>query len=364
MSLAPLRADSTAAAQATTHNLVSSPLSGRGACTPDGCERYEVTANISFNDFLDIFNPLQHIPVVGTLYRAITGDTVSPSARVMGGALYGGPVGAVAGMVSAVGEQTTGADPGRQLLGAMQSPTATAPATTPTPPPPRTAIASATPPSSATGLVQPPPAVTETVVADTSRARPPTTPATAATSPSAAAPGASGSAGRTTIGLAVAAALAEAARDNTAAANAANATNMNVANGHTPTTPAATSDAAADSAPTPAWRAAAERAAAAAARPNHHFSATHSRSVPQPFQNRARPQPAAWTPPTPPSTANMPAGATEAGAISTAAPTIPQPANIAVPAEAIPETMMRNLQKYQDQARNNSSLTPRTRVDG
>jgi len=27
-----------------------------------------------FHDLLDIVNPLQHLPVIGTLYRAITGD--------------------------------------------------------------------------------------------------------------------------------------------------------------------------------------------------------------------------------------------------------------------------------------------------
>ena len=32
----------------------------------------------TFLDMLDIINPLQHIPVVSTLYRAITGDTIEP----------------------------------------------------------------------------------------------------------------------------------------------------------------------------------------------------------------------------------------------------------------------------------------------
>ena len=28
----------------------------------------------SFGDILDLINPLQHIPIVGTIYRAVTGD--------------------------------------------------------------------------------------------------------------------------------------------------------------------------------------------------------------------------------------------------------------------------------------------------
>ena len=43
-----------------------------------------------FDDFLDIINPLQHIPLVGTLYRSITGDEIDAPARLAGGALFGG----------------------------------------------------------------------------------------------------------------------------------------------------------------------------------------------------------------------------------------------------------------------------------
>lgn len=46
-----------------------------------------------FDDFLDIINPLQHIPIVGTLYREITGDEIHAPARLAGGALFGGLLG-------------------------------------------------------------------------------------------------------------------------------------------------------------------------------------------------------------------------------------------------------------------------------
>ena len=42
-----------------------------------------------FFDFLDIINPLQHIPIVSTIYRAVTGDEIGPVARLIGGGVYG-----------------------------------------------------------------------------------------------------------------------------------------------------------------------------------------------------------------------------------------------------------------------------------
>lgn len=35
------------------------------------------------NDFIDTINPLQHIPVVSTLYRSLTGDQITPAAPSM-----------------------------------------------------------------------------------------------------------------------------------------------------------------------------------------------------------------------------------------------------------------------------------------
>lgn len=72
--------------------------------------------SLSFGDFLSIFNPLQHIPVVGSIYRAITGDTIAPAARVIGGGLFGGPMGLIASAFNAIIEQTTGSDLGEKAL--------------------------------------------------------------------------------------------------------------------------------------------------------------------------------------------------------------------------------------------------------
>ncbi|HPF77710.1 MAG TPA: hypothetical protein PLF01_00340 [Alphaproteobacteria bacterium] len=69
-----------------------------------------------FADVVDIVNPLQHLPVVSMIYREITGDKMHPMAQIIGGAIYGGPVGAVVGTVNAISQVQTGKDIGEQAL--------------------------------------------------------------------------------------------------------------------------------------------------------------------------------------------------------------------------------------------------------
>ncbi len=72
-----------------------------------------------FADFLDIINPLQHIPIVGTIYRAITGDEISSSASIFGGFLFGGPLGFVTAIANAIFGEASGQDPGETVLAAL-----------------------------------------------------------------------------------------------------------------------------------------------------------------------------------------------------------------------------------------------------
>ena len=72
--------------------------------------------SFSFRDFLDVINPLQHLPVVSTLYRWITGDSIGAVPRMIGDALYGGPIGFVTGLVNAVVKQESGKDVGEQVI--------------------------------------------------------------------------------------------------------------------------------------------------------------------------------------------------------------------------------------------------------
>jgi hypothetical protein len=61
-----------------------------------------------FDDFLDVINPLQHLPGVGMLYRAITGDRMEPPAELAGGALYGGVYGFLGALGSIAFQEITG----------------------------------------------------------------------------------------------------------------------------------------------------------------------------------------------------------------------------------------------------------------
>ncbi|HZH28725.1 MAG TPA: hypothetical protein VEY95_16250 [Azospirillaceae bacterium] len=74
----------------------------------------------SFWDFLDVINPLQHIPIVNNLYREATGDTIKPTAQIVGGVLFGGPIGLLAATLNASAEQEHGRSIGGQLLAALR----------------------------------------------------------------------------------------------------------------------------------------------------------------------------------------------------------------------------------------------------
>lgn len=74
----------------------------------------------SFGDILDIANPLQHIPIVSNIYRALTGDAISTPARIIGGTLFGGPIGFFSSLFSSLFSNTIGADiASRQAAGTV-----------------------------------------------------------------------------------------------------------------------------------------------------------------------------------------------------------------------------------------------------
>lgn len=70
----------------------------------------------SFWDLLDVINPLQHIPVVSSIYRELTGDTIDAPARMAGGALFGGVFGFAAAAANSVLEAETGEDLGGHMM--------------------------------------------------------------------------------------------------------------------------------------------------------------------------------------------------------------------------------------------------------
>lgn len=78
------------------------------------------TVALTWQDALDTINPLQQLPVVGEIYRGVTGDTISGVARVAGGFLFGGIAGGlVAALTAAFAEAHDGKGPGEQLVAAL-----------------------------------------------------------------------------------------------------------------------------------------------------------------------------------------------------------------------------------------------------
>jgi len=112
------QAAATAKTESNDDNLITGSLQtgGSGKESPAGTD----DDGFSFDDFLDMINPLQHLPIVSTLYREMTGDEMEPAARIVGGAIYGGPIGAGISVAEAVLEQATGDDLGGHVMSLLQ----------------------------------------------------------------------------------------------------------------------------------------------------------------------------------------------------------------------------------------------------
>lgn len=63
-----------------------------------------------FGDLVDMVNPLHHIPLVGHVYREMTGDQIRPISQIIGGAVFGGAIGAAGSLVNVIIEEETGRD--------------------------------------------------------------------------------------------------------------------------------------------------------------------------------------------------------------------------------------------------------------
>jgi hypothetical protein len=71
----------------------------------------DVEQEFGFADLLDVVNPLQHLPVIGWIYRGITGDKMGAPAAIAGGALYGGPIGFAGAILAAAFDSLSGDRP-------------------------------------------------------------------------------------------------------------------------------------------------------------------------------------------------------------------------------------------------------------
>lgn len=83
------------------------------------------TGTFSWRDIVDALNPLQHIPVISTIYRKLTGDQMGYASRIAGDTLFGGVVGSlisslVSSIVNVFVDSTTGKDIGEHLVAAVK----------------------------------------------------------------------------------------------------------------------------------------------------------------------------------------------------------------------------------------------------
>lgn len=85
---------------------------------------------LTFGDILDIINPFQHIPIISTIYRELTGDRISPGARVIGDGLLLGPIGAAFAVGNVFLAEVTGRDLGEHVVALLKESPADAPPTT------------------------------------------------------------------------------------------------------------------------------------------------------------------------------------------------------------------------------------------
>ncbi|MBT4769996.1 MAG: hypothetical protein HOO00_05660 [Rhodospirillaceae bacterium] len=74
---------------------------------------------LTFSDVLDIINPLQHIPIISTIYREITGDEIAALPRMIGGGLFGGLAGLGAATVNMIFDEASGKDLGEHIYTAF-----------------------------------------------------------------------------------------------------------------------------------------------------------------------------------------------------------------------------------------------------
>jgi len=61
-----------------------------------------------FGDLIDMVNPLHHIPLIGQVYRHLTGDEIRPASQIIGGSVFGGPAGGAINLAGVVIKEETG----------------------------------------------------------------------------------------------------------------------------------------------------------------------------------------------------------------------------------------------------------------
>lgn len=66
------------------------PADGAGPVSPEAAPQ---PMAMTFEEVLSALNPLQHVPLVGRIYRAATGDDIPAPLKILGAGIFGGPAG-------------------------------------------------------------------------------------------------------------------------------------------------------------------------------------------------------------------------------------------------------------------------------
>src|SRR6202012_933217 len=118
-----IQATTTAAAVPAVPSAATAPSA---PTTPSVPEHTTAAGNpFTFHELLSAMNPLQYLPVVGTIYRAVTGDVIPEMVRQAGSmlvsGLLGGPIGLGINVATTLAEKATGVDP-EKIATAMLNP--------------------------------------------------------------------------------------------------------------------------------------------------------------------------------------------------------------------------------------------------
>lgn len=87
----------------------------------------EPEQELTFDDVIDVFNPLHHLPLVGMVYRELSGDEIKPAMQIAGGLAYGGPTGFLGAIGQVLFEAIFGDDVGGTMLGLFDGEDTSAP---------------------------------------------------------------------------------------------------------------------------------------------------------------------------------------------------------------------------------------------
>ena len=103
---------------------LSATMTARAPASPAHASSQQAPS--TFHQLLSELNPLQYLPVIGTIYRAVTGDTIPEPVRELGSlavsGLMGGPIGIATNLGMLALEKVTGIDPeeiGQKVMSAL-----------------------------------------------------------------------------------------------------------------------------------------------------------------------------------------------------------------------------------------------------